>query len=398
MARRRQVEPGTVIDLLVNSSQVCKLLALYPEAERRLDRASNLAKAAGDSQRNLKAVTEKAALYYTLGKLDEGLALAEGAVGYSGAGHIESRASAWNTAGNIHLRRCDFEKAEQAFLQALSYYQAAGKEISVAIVRNNLANIHNVRGEQRRALELYNQALQTFERHGDDFRTAHVLYSISQMCQTLGEHSQAKACLMRSLALRQRMQDYRGIVNCLLMLVSNETDLQDFPDAAEHLRQVDEIMAERGMTDPHQAAFRQGTAGILHFHQGEFEGAEKCFQSLIGISQQHGFSEFQAGGHLWLGKNRVYRDRSRDGLDDIRRGLEMAVKNRLPCQRLEGWSFLAECCRLLGDREGAAEAVRGYAAAAGEQGMPQEELETNIRIMAGKESECPEGFDSRESK
>lgn len=377
------MDPGVVIDLLLNSAMVCKLTAAYSEAEGRFDKARRLALAFGDEHRYLKAISEKAALYYITGKLDEGLALAAEAAGSSGPASEETRASAWNAAGNIHLRRCDFGKAEQAFRQALGYYQAAGKEISVAIVRNNLANIHNVRGEQRQAMELYDSALKTFERHGDDFRTAHVLYSISQMHQYLEEHARAKACLMRSLVLRQRMQDYRGIVNCLLTLISNETELRDFQSAAEHLEKVDGMMAEHRITDPHLDAFRQGTAGILYFSRSDHEKAEDCFLHLIAIAEQNGFSEFLAGGYQWMGKNRVFRDHSRDGLEDIRHGIRVAQENDLPHHKLEGFSFLAECCQLLGDREGMEEATRRYAAAALEQGMPKEELEAKLRIMTG---------------
>lgn len=384
MSVRHEVTPGAVTDLLVNSSLVCKLLARYQDSGDRLERAARMAESSGDLLRGYRVASEKAALCYTRGLLDEGLELARRVIeaGYGKTG--EHQASALNTAGNIHLRRCQFEQAEALFTRALEHYRGQGKEISVGIILNNRGNISNVRGDYAKALQLYGEALGIFERHGDTFRTAHVLHSTSQILLSQHQYTQAKANLLRSLDLRLRIEDHRGVVNSLLVMVGLETDLKDFNAAREHLRQVDETLEAHGMGEFHMIAYRHGTAGILHFNAGDLDEAEECFLKLIGISENKCFAEFLAGGWNWLGKTRVYRDRTPVGLDDIRKGIGLAEAGQLPYEAKNGWGYLAECLLILGDREGAARAADRYKDAALKQGLPEHEVERSVRgLLAG---------------
>lgn len=380
---RREVTPGAVTDLLVNSSLVCKLLARYQDSGDRLERAARMAESSGDLLRGYRVAAERAALCYTMGLLDEGLELARRVIeaGYVHTG--EHQASALNTAGNIHLRRCQFEQAEAFFTRALEHYRGQGKEISVGIILNNLGNIHNIRGDSRRALELYHQALGIFERHGDSFRTAHALHAISQMHQFQRDYAQARSFQMRSLGLRQRMQDHRGIVNGFLVLAVIETELGNFGSAMGHLADADEAIESHGLREPHIMAFRHGTAGTLFFDRGDFDRAETCFLELIEVSRGMGSVEFVSGGYNWLGRTRVTRDRSDTGLQDIKRGLEIATERGLLVQQQDGWHFLAESCRLLGRGEECLQAAERYADFCRKLGVPEEGLNERIRKLVG---------------
>lgn len=390
MKSKQPISGERVAVLLVNSALVCKHLARYQTAEIRLERARRWAEACGQENTEMRAVAEEAALCYVRGRLDAGQDLAMKVISHSPKCAAEHQAGAWNTLGNIYLRRCEFEQAERAFHRALEYYRGQGQEISTGICLNNLANINNIRGECQQALELYRQALGIFERHGDSFRTAHVLHAISQMHISMQEFSQAKPFLARSLELRYRMQDYRGIVNGLLVMIGLETDLRDLEAARLNLRRADELMEANGIDDPHLRTYRDGTAGILYFNLGEHDQAERCFLRLIETSEKMGFAEFLAGGHGWLGKNRVFRDRTVDGLADIDRSIELAAASHLPYELRNGWIYRAECCRLLGDRPGAIRAAERYRETALSQGLPLEEVEQSFRQLAGDWPETAE--------
>jgi tetratricopeptide (TPR) repeat protein len=376
MTRIKHIEPDRVLKLLIDSAHVLRLLARYPEAEERLNLAVRTSRALANQSQGLLAEAELAFLYYTCGLLDKGLEVAKRVAASQDL--TESRASAWNTMGNIHLRRCNFMAAEQCFLKALTCYQQLGRETSIAIIKNNLANISNVRGDHLSALKLYNQSLEIFERSGDVFRTAHVLYAISQMQLEMNTVDKARQYLQRSLQLRTRMQDYRGLVNCLLSLASIETDLRDFQAASGYLEQADEVIEKRRLSDPHLIVFRHGTAGILFFTMGEHRRAEECFLALIEISERMGFAEFLSGGYNWLGKNRVYRDRSSEGLKDIEQGIILAASKDLPYEEKTGWGYMAECCLLLSDRAGAEGAAARYIEAGVRQGLSREQAEEEI--------------------
>lgn len=381
MAGRHDITPGVLMDLLVNSSLVCKILARYQESGDRLERAARVAESSGDLLRGYRVAAERAALCYIRGRLDEGLQLARRVIGAEGCQAGESRASCLNTEGNIHLRRCEFEQAEDSFRRALELYQGTGRELSVGITLNNLGNIHNIRGESQGALELYHRALEIFQRFGDSFRTAHVLHAICQMQQYQRDFAQARSYQMRSLELRHRMQDYRGIVNGLLVLAVIETDLLNYEAALERLLEADALIETHGLREPHILAFRHGTAGTLYFDTGEFDKAETCFIELIEISRGMGSVEFLSGGHNWLGKTRVTRDKSELGLADIRQGLEIAAARGLTVQEQDGWNFMALCCRLLGKKEESLRAAERYAEISRRMGVPEDSLRENLRIL-----------------
>lgn len=385
MRPRKEITAEIVVELLVNSALVAKLLAEYQDAESRLDRALELAEKTGQAEMGQKALSEKAGLYYQWGRLDEGLALAELVIS---SGNKESngyKAGALNTAGNIHLRRCEFNSAEKCFRQALDYFRQLNMEISLGTATNNLANIHNIQGNYPQALELYRQALECFERQNDIFRTAHVLYSLGQIVLALKDTAQAKALLNRSLALRQVVQDYRGITNNLLMQIGILTDERDFKGARELLRQADQVMNERKLTDPHLRAYRDGEAGLFHFEAGEYDLAEECLLRLIELSQKMKESSFLSRGYSCLGRTRVFRDGTEAGIADIKKGIKLAQDGDLPLELKDGWAYITECYCRLGQMEPARQAAQNFTRLALEQGNSREMVDAEIaRLLSGK--------------
>jgi len=118
MARKRQkVDVATIGELLINNARVLKLLARYDEAEARLNRAEMMARTAEGPTRELNVLAEKTSLFYISGKLEEGLALAQ-RVRDTAEADDKILAGVWNTMGNIYLRQCRFQPAEECFNQA----------------------------------------------------------------------------------------------------------------------------------------------------------------------------------------------------------------------------------------------------------------------------------------
>jgi len=379
--RKKEITPDVVVKLLINSALVVKLLTDYPEAEARLNRALKIAEASGQKNLKNKTLAETAALYYLWGKFDEGLALAQQIISASGTDYNENQASALNTSGNIHLRLCEFDLAEKYFRQALEFYGKLQMDTSIGIVTNNIANIYNVRGDYQQAYQLYLQALDCFEKQGDIFRTAHAMHAVSQMLLGMKKTDQAKDFLSKSLVLRKRIQDYRGMVNNLLIQIGIFTDEKDFEGARKKLRQADEIIAEHKIADPHLKVYREGEAGIFYFFADEYNRAEECFLRLINLSQQMKLLTFLAGGYSWLGKTRVFRDGNNIGISDIRKGVELADSGNLPYELKSAWIYLAECYSRLGNLEMAEQAAQNYAQVAIKQGTPQEEVDAEMIKM-----------------
>lgn len=378
----RPVSPEKVVSLLVDSALVAKLMADYPDAEKRLDRAIELSLAWGHDFH--RALSEKAALYYLWGKFDRGLQIAHEVIEAGGGKNSESLASAHNTSGNIHLRLCEFDLAEDHFKQALEHYRQMGMEISIGTVINNLANIYNIRGDYSRARDLYLNALEKFEAQNDIFRTSHVLHSLGQITLAIKDNVLARQYLERSLALRSKIQDYRGIVNNLLIQIGILTDEKDFEGARDRLFRADQIIKDHGLTDPHIKVYRDGEAGIFHFTVAEYDQAERCFLGLIGLAEKMGLATFTAGGYSWLGKTKVFRDGRGEGISDILKGAELAESGKLPYELKNAKLYLAECYSRLGQPAQAEDAARSYVEEAVRQGTDQEQAQKEVRTaMAG---------------
>jgi tetratricopeptide (TPR) repeat protein len=382
MRPKKEITLEAVVMLLVNSALVAKLLADYPDAESRLDRAAALSEKAG---LKLRILSEKAGLYYQWGRYDDGLELADRIITNGGAECDGPRASALNTAGNIHLRRCEFDAAERCFRQALEYYRKLGMDTPTGTSMNNLGNIYNIRGDAQQAKQFYLVALEKFEKQNDIYRTAHVMYSLSQIYLGLKETEGAKHYLSESLNLRKRVQDYRGITNNLLMQIGILSDEKDFDGARKLLGQVDRIMNEHRLTDPHLRAYREGEAGLFHLAAGEYDQAEGCFLRLIELSQDMKEASFISRGYSCLGKTRVFRDGNGNGIADIKKGIELAAAADLPLELKDGWSYLVDCCCRLGMADAAEQAAREYVRVALEQGDDQAAVDAEAsRLLSGK--------------
>ncbi|MDO9026441.1 MAG: tetratricopeptide repeat protein [bacterium] len=378
MRPRKEITAESAAGLLVSSAMVAKLLADYPDAESRLDRAAVLAGAAGHPGIKYRALAEKAALCYVWGRFDQGLELAGRVISEGGPEPDENQASALNTAGNIHLRRCEFDAAEKKFRRALEHYRSLGKEISIGTVINNLANIYNIRGDSRQAEALYREALERFQGQNDIFRTAHVMYSLSQVLLALKETEEAKRCLLVSLDLRRSIQDYRGTVNNLLKQVGIYTDELDYVRAGESLAQADGIIREHRLTDPHLKAYREGEAGLLYFSMGEYGTAEECFLRLIELARPMNEKTYLSRGYFCLGKARVFKNGNGEGIADIKKGIELAESGDLPCELKDAWIYLVESYCRLQQRPQAEEAARCYVREAVKQGDPGEKAEAEM--------------------
>jgi tetratricopeptide (TPR) repeat protein len=385
MRPKKEITPEAVVMLLVNSALVAKLLADYPDAESRLDRAAALAETAGLAGMKLRVLSEKAGLYYQWGRYDDGLELAARVITTGGSEYSEYLAGALNTAGNIHLRRCEFDEAEGCFRKALDNFRKLKMEISVGTATNNLANIHNIRGDSRQAKQLYQEALEKFEGQNDMYRSAHVMYSLAQIHFGLKQTVEARHYLNKSSELRRSIQDYRGMTNNLLMQIGMLTDERDFDGARELLRQADQVIAEHKLTDPHLRAYREGEAGLFHLTAGEYDQAEGCFLRLIEMSQRMKEASFISRGYSCLGKARVLRDGNGNGIADIKKGIELAAAADLPLELKDSWSYITECYCRLGMTGPAEQAAREYVREAVKQGDTMERAEAEIaKLFSGK--------------
>jgi tetratricopeptide (TPR) repeat protein len=387
MSERKEITSRQVVELLVKSALVAKLLTEYRDSEARLERAGIVARASGLKDLESYVLSEKSGLYYKWGRYDDGLALAELVFSTGAAADEKHLASALNTAGNIHLRRCRFQEAERCFLQALEHFRRLKMEISVGTAINNLANIYNIRGDLQQARQFYLEALDRFERQNDIYRTAHAMYSISQILLALKKTDQAKEYLDKSSELRRSIQDYRGMANNLLMQIGIFAEEKDFDGAREKLRQADDVIREYKLTDPHLNAYREGEAGAFYFLAGEYDKAECSFLRMIDLSKHMKEASYLAGSYSWLGRTRVFRDNNEAGVADIKKGLALAGSSDLPYELKSAWGYLVECYCRLGDEPQAEIAAQEYAVVALKQGLNQQEIDSELLQLRGQQQD-----------
>jgi tetratricopeptide (TPR) repeat protein len=339
-------------DVHLKRSQINQLLARYDDAFTGLHRALRIGETSGDQKLVITCQTREIHLCYLTGQLERGITAGELALRHPGIDQYPAdKAQAYNSMGNIHLRRFDIERAEREFGTARAIYHQLGDDLAEARIVCNLANVSNVRGGNVTSLRLYRQALDIFQRHGDSNTMAHVSKAIGQVLLDMGDIKGARDSLNRSLQLSTRMQDYRRQAACLLDIANLDNSCGRYDDALNDLKRSREIAEAHGIKDPNHWACFNGTLAEVYSELGRWDDAIAALRQMLEISEDNRFLAFQVEGYNLLGLVTVKKTNGPGGLADIERGLAIAREHNLEYQQFSGQLKMAEAHAWLGHRE-----------------------------------------------
>ena len=147
-------------------------------------------------------------------------------------------ASTINALGGADDLLGNTASAIDRYQQALLHFRASGSATGEGLARNNLGKLFSDTADWQRALEQYRQALALFAAAGDRSREGLALYNIGMSYAWLGESDQAMAHLSRALAIWRTSADRSGQAEVLTSMGWVELTRRQPERALEHLHQA----------------------------------------------------------------------------------------------------------------------------------------------------------------
>lgn len=280
----------------------------YEQAQRRLERALDLARQGGLRQVEADSLRNLGNVCWYLGD-------------YGGVRHsyrqaleihrqIGDRQGESTTLSNLGLvaaEQGDYQEAASYYGQALQICREIGHRRGEGIVLNNLGLVADNQGEWTEAGTYYAQALQIFGQIGDRRGEGLVLYNLGPLDHYQGDYSAAQAHYEQALQVFRQVGDRKGEG----LVLSN--------------------------------------LGLLYHHRGEDSAGRAYSEQAWQIAQQIGDPVSQAHALIHLGHNQLALGRLEEAAAAYRQAREIRQELDQPSMAVECQAGLARVALARGD-------------------------------------------------
>ncbi|HEX8551662.1 MAG TPA: adenylate/guanylate cyclase domain-containing protein [Abditibacteriaceae bacterium] len=186
-------------------------LGLWKEVRTMLQRGWDTLESSDNTALRAALQLHRASLAYDMGKSDEALTDAEGALEIARAAEdTKTEAAALNLLGLLATDGDDTDAAEQNFRASLAL-RAESDHNGRAIAFHNLARLASRRGETASARGQYQKALEHRRAAGDMRGEAETLGNLGVIAQNDGDFAAARDFYLQSLSVRYPLRDSIGI-------------------------------------------------------------------------------------------------------------------------------------------------------------------------------------------
>jgi tetratricopeptide (TPR) repeat protein len=196
--------------------------------------------------------------------------------------------------GEIYAYRRQADMAEQAFKQALRWYQSSDDENHVAQVYCQLAGVYEESEQPEEAIQHYEQALKRDEAMGNTQSMAASLANIAYLQMELGQWKESTSNFRHSLQLDQQSGNLEGQLNTLDALISIYLHRQAW-SRAENEAQQGLALAVRENSGYWQANFYM-KLGQIHEAQRDWRQALQQFH----LALDRGAQELSSQSISWI--------------------------------------------------------------------------------------------------
>ncbi|RMD97365.1 MAG: hypothetical protein D6816_17685 [Bacteroidetes bacterium] len=149
-----------------------------------------------------KLLTHNAGIHFRLGKIDEGLQLAQEGARLLASGEDEnSLALAWNTLGILQIHRGEFDAATQTLRAAIDLYRRLGNRAEMVRPLANLGSAFSRQGSYAEGLAALEEGLAVCREIGDRRGKALFLNNIAAVLLMQGKQAAARPYLEASLPI-----------------------------------------------------------------------------------------------------------------------------------------------------------------------------------------------------
>jgi predicted ATPase/DNA-binding SARP family transcriptional activator len=259
---------------------------LRPWLDRLADEDDNLRAAlawaaeAGDAELELRLAVPLRPFWQLRGRVAEGRALLEAALGRGAAAPAPLRAKAAWTTAVLAYRQLDLETARRLWEESLALFEELGDRTGIGRSLGELGLLASEEGDAETAAALYERAAALFREDGDERRLAVVLTNLGGLALARGDHDDAERRLEESLELVRRVGDDEGLAESLRLLGAAALERGAVGRARELLGRSLELSAAIGF--PESVAYCLSGLGRVALAAGDAAGAARLLGAAEG--------------------------------------------------------------------------------------------------------------------
>lgn len=249
----------------VFEDEVAAATRLDPGFAEPYELLASAARARGDMERVVPALTEVAAIHERAGRTHE-------------------QAEALLALGHAYVKQGDWSEGVAAYDRAAALFDSLGEVRGHVQARTNIANVLLRRGDHRRAIEEYTAGLARFSDYPED-RAKHV-FNLGLALKETGDLEGAVARLEESRELGVQLRDDSLIASAYNALGTVYDDMGDSDRALQHFRRAEEYLDAQA--DPVLLAGVKDNIGIILKKRGQLKAALEYSEQACQLFETRG--------------------------------------------------------------------------------------------------------------
>jgi len=365
----------------------------WEEAIANYEKALETFRALGDRHGEAQTLTNLGIVYRLQGRWEEAIACYEKDLEICRAlGDRQGEGTTLTNLGNVYQLQGRWEEAIANYEKALEICRALGDRHGEGKALMGLGNVYLQQGRWEEAIANYEKALEIFRALGDRHGEAQTLGNLGNVYQLQGRWEEAIACYEKALEIFRELGDRQGEALALMNL-GNVYQLQGrWEEAIENYEKALEIF--RALGDRHGEAKTLNNLGLVYADQGRWEEAianyEKALEIFRTLGDRHGegttltnlgivyrlqgrWEEAIACYEKALEIFRELGDRQGEALALMNLGIVYRLQGRWE-EAIANYEKALEICRALGDRHGEAKTLNNLGLVYADQGRWEEAI------------------------
>lgn len=209
-------------------------------------------------------------------------------------GWLEKASTLFRESGQTAYEGYDYSHARQRWQSRLRILRLLGRNDELGAVLNNVASACGNGGDLAAALSYYREAVAAFLRQGSELNGALALQNLGQIEADVGQYAQALSTedrasdMAEAVAKRSPGDDaLRGVrAQIAFTLGGLELELGRTRDALNRFKSVLATLGSHS-DDGELLAMTYGNIGVAHVNLGEFDQAERAYESALDYFEKH---------------------------------------------------------------------------------------------------------------
>jgi len=300
----------------------------------------------------------------TYSKVDSLVFLAANTKNYDLADEILDYALpiAWNLAyteglGKIYNIKGRNERLRSNFVQSIKYHKRAlnflEKSKDTLTIIDNLSNLANSLRKinmEEEALKYFTRSLRLATKIGHLQNIARNLHGIGNIYSDIEDFKTATGFFYKALEIEKKRGNLTGMEYCYANLAEAYTMLGQRDSALTYLNKMMDLAKK---IYGKNLAIEYNLWGKYYYQFGEYDKAEEAYRKSLELLRNKPVKRYIANGHIMLGKTLLKKNRTREAVDHIMRGIAVAKEVGSKENMVLGLNALTDLALRKGDYQAA---------------------------------------------